>query len=124
MQKIILLTGAALAGLAVVIGAFGAHALKSFLETHQRTETFNTAVSYQFYHSLALLIIGALMFRMPHRLLQYSAWAHAAGIVLFSGSLYILCLTINNKWGAITPFGGLLFILGWILLLVAIAKTL
>ena len=124
MQKLVLVTGSVLAGLSVVIGAFGAHALKEILEANQRTDTFNTGVTYQFYHSLALLIIGLLMFKIPHRFLPLAAWTHIAGIVIFSGSLYLLCLTSNTKWGAITPIGGLLFIVGWILVVIAVIKSL
>jgi uncharacterized membrane protein YgdD (TMEM256/DUF423 family) len=123
MQKFILLAGAGLAGLSVVIGAFGSHALKGFLEANQRTDTFNIGVTYQFYHSLALLLIGALMFKIPHRFMHYAAWSHIAGIILFSGSLYMLCLTTNTKWGAITPLGGVLFIVGWVFLTISISKT-
>ena len=124
MQKLILLTGAVLAGLSVVIGAFGSHALKGLLEANQRTDTFNIGVTYQFYHSLALLLIGALMFKIPHRFMYYAAWSHIAGIILFSGSLYMLCLTTNAKWGIITPLGGVLFIVGWVFLTISISKTL
>ena len=74
-------------GLSVMLGAFGAHALKGMLEASQRTDTFTTAVTYQFYHSLALLIIGILMFKIPSRLLEYAAWSHIIGILIFSGSL-------------------------------------
>ncbi len=124
MQKIILILGTISAGLTVAIGAFGAHALKSMLEASQRTETFGTAVSYQFYHSLGLLIIGLLMFKTSHKYLQYAAWSHVAGILIFSGSLYILCLSNNPKWGAVTPFGGLLFIIGWIFLALGLLRSL
>jgi len=124
MQKIILLAGAGFAGLSVIIGAFGSHALKEILEANQRTDTFTTGVTYQFYHSLALLLIGGLMFKIPHRFMHYAAWSHIAGIILFSGSLYILCLTTNTKWGVITPLGGVFFIAGWIFLTIAIAKSL
>lgn len=113
-----------MAALSVAIGAFGAHTLKDLLEANQRTETFTTAVTYQFYHSLALLIIGILMYKIPHRFLEYAAWSHIVGIVMFSGSLYILCLSANTKWGMITPIGGLLFITGWLLLAIAIGKSL
>ena len=123
MQKFILLSGAVSSGLAVAIGAFGAHAMKATLELSQRTATFETAVKYQFYHSLGLLIIGLLMFRYQHALMNYAVWSHLAGILLFSGSLYILCLTNNTKWAMITPFGGLAFIIGWILLALSIYKT-
>ena len=98
--------------------------MKDLLESSGRTETFNTAVSYQFYHSLGLLIIGALMFKVTDKLLGYAAWAHMAGILFFSGSLYILCLTANGKWGAVTPIGGLLFLVGWVLMTLAIVRSL
>jgi uncharacterized membrane protein YgdD (TMEM256/DUF423 family) len=124
MQKLILLSGTMMAALSVTIGAFGAHTLKDLLEANQRTETFTTAVTYQFCHSLALLIIGMLMYKSPHRFLEYAAWSHIAGIVIFSGSLYILCISTNTKWGMITPIGGLLFITGWLLLAIAIGKSL
>jgi uncharacterized membrane protein YgdD (TMEM256/DUF423 family) len=124
MQKTVLIIGALSSGLSVAIGAFGAHALKTMLEASQRTETFNTAVSYQFYHSLALLAIGLLMFKMPQKYLQYAAWSHILGILVFSGSLYILCLSHNSKWGAVTPIGGLLFIAGWVFLAWGIFRSL
>ncbi|GJM27802.1 MAG: DUF423 domain-containing protein [Cyclobacteriaceae bacterium] len=123
MQKLILITGAISAGLSVAIGAFGAHALKDMLEASGRLDTFNTAVAYQFYHSLALLIIGGLMFNIPHKFMHYAAGTQLAGIFLFSGSLYLLCLSGNPKWGMVTPFGGLLFITGWILLTAAVLKS-
>lgn len=124
MQKLILIAGAFSSGLAVAIGAFGAHALKETLELSQRTATFETAVKYQFYHSLALLFIGLLMFKMPHKLLPYAAGLMVAGILVFSGSLYILCLSNNTKWGAVTPLGGLAFLVGWAFLVIAIQKSL
>ena len=123
MQKITLLLGAISSGVAVAIGAFGAHALKATLELSQRTATFETAVKYQFYHSLGLLIIGLLMYKFQHNLMNYAVWSHLAGILLFSGSLYILCLTNNTKWALITPFGGLAFIVGWVLLALSIYKS-
>ncbi len=123
MQKLILTAGAVLAMLSVGIGAFGAHALKDMLAASGRSDTFETAVAYQFYHSLGLLIIGILMYHIPNRYLQFAAWSHIAGVFLFSGSLYILCLTAQTKWGAVTPLGGLLFIAGWVLLVVALVKS-
>jgi len=122
MQKFILVVGAVSCALTVAIGAFGAHALKSLLEANQRVETFNTAVQYQMFHSLALLIIGILMLNYPQKLLSYAGWSHIAGVLLFSGSLYMLCLSGNTKWGAVTPIGGVFFIVGWILLMMAVIK--
>ncbi len=124
MQKFILITGSLLGGLAVIVGAFGAHALQTLLETHERVQTFETAVKYQFYHSLALLFLGLLMYNFSHKFLNYSAWSFIIGIALFSGSLYILCLTNNPKWGAVAPIGGLAFIVGWILMSIACYKSL
>ncbi|CAN5579323.1 DUF423 domain-containing protein [soil metagenome] len=122
MQKLIFITASVLGALSVMIGAFGAHALRETLQVTGRTETFETAVKYQFYHTLALLFIGLLMYRIESRLLEYAAYSLIAGILIFSGSLYILSLTGVTKWGAVTPIGGLFFIIGWILLLVAVAK--
>ncbi|MGI9544629.1 MAG: DUF423 domain-containing protein [Cyclobacteriaceae bacterium] len=124
MQKIALLAGASLGALGVMIGAFGAHAWRAALEAQQRMETFETAVKYQFYHALALILIGILMYNIQHRLLKYASWSMIAGILIFSGSLYVLCWTHNARWGAVTPIGGVLLILGWALLLVAIVKNL
>lgn len=120
MHKIFLLAGSLFAGLGVMIGAFGAHALKVTLERTQRLETFETAVKYQFYHAIALLALGLLLFHIQHRLLQFAGYSFIGGIIVFSGSLYILSLT-GLKWlGAITPIGGLLFIAGWLFLFIAV----
>jgi len=124
MQKIILILAAVLGALSVIIGAFGAHAFKELLETHQRMETFETGVKYQFYHILAMLGVGLLMFKIEDQWLNYSAYSFLAGIVLFSGSLYILSLTGITKWGAVTPLGGLFLILGWVFLIVSLSRNL
>lgn len=123
MQKFVLMTASVLGGLSVMIGAFGAHALQATLEAQGRIETFDTAVKYQFYHTLALLLIGLLMFRIQDKLLDYAAYAMMGGILVFSGSLYILCLSGVRWLGAVTPIGGLLFIIGWVLLLLSVAKS-
>lgn len=122
MQKLFLLTGSALGALTVMIGAFGAHALKSMLERTGRLETFETAVKYQFYHVLALLVLGLLMSRFDHKLLNYAGYSFITGVFIFSGSLYILCLTNVGKWGAVTPIGGLFLIAGWVMLFLGIYK--
>jgi uncharacterized membrane protein YgdD (TMEM256/DUF423 family) len=124
MQKLFLISGAILAGLGVAIGAFGAHALKALLEATNRTDTFETAVRYQFYHALALLVVGLLLFRLNSKLIQYAGNLMLAGTIVFSGSLYILCLTGTRWWGAITPIGGVLMIAGWILLIISLSKQL
>ncbi|MEM6840700.1 MAG: DUF423 domain-containing protein [Bacteroidota bacterium] len=123
MQKLVLMTAAGLGALSVMIGAFGAHALQATLEAQGRMDTFETAVKYQFYHTLALLYIGLLMFRIQDKLLDYAALSMIGGVLIFSGSLYILCLSGIRWLGAVTPIGGSLFIIGWVLLLVALAKS-
>lgn len=105
---------AALFGLlSVMIGAFGAHGLKDTLLANQRFDVFETAVSYQFYHTLALFLTAILMKASASKYLRWSAYFFAYGIFIFSGSLYALALTNISMLGAITPLGGLLFILGW-----------
>ena len=84
---------------------------------------FQTGVQYQFYHALALILIGLLMKQMPSPLLLWSAGLIAVGIVFFSGSLYMLALTGNKVFGPITPLGGLFFIIGWVLMFVSIVKS-
>lgn len=116
------MTGSVLGALSVMIGAFGAHALKNTLTTNGRLETFETAVKYQFYHVFALLIVGILLSRIDHKLLHYSGYSFIVGIIIFSGSLYTLCLTNVGKWGAVTPIGGVFFIIGWVLLFLGIYK--
>lgn len=122
MHKLILSIASISGALAVGLGAFGAHALKAKLEATDRLSTYQTAVQYHFYHTIALLAIGILMYKMESNWLNYSAYMMTGGILIFSGSLYTLCLT-NMRWlGAITPIGGLLFILGWLFLLLAVLK--
>jgi len=121
--KLVMLIASISGVLAVGIGAFGAHALKGKLEALNLLSTYQTAVQYHFYHTLLLLGIGILMCRMEEQWLTYAAYSTIAGIILFSGSLYILSLT-NIKWlGAITPVGGLGFILGWGFVFLAILKN-
>ncbi|GAB3238043.1 DUF423 domain-containing protein [Hymenobacter seoulensis] len=118
--RLILQLAALLGALGVGIGAFGAHGLRKMLEASGRFETFETAVRYQFYHALALLAVGILLHIKPElRSLSTVAWLWLGGILVFSGSLYVLCLTGITKLGAITPLGGVLFIAGWIMLLLA-----
>jgi uncharacterized membrane protein YgdD (TMEM256/DUF423 family) len=122
MKRNFLVAGALLAAVAVIAGAFGAHFLKTKL-TPESLQTFETAVRYQFYHAFGLLAVGILYESFPGKLLKWSGNLFITGIILFSGSLYILCGLPSMKWaGAITPIGGLCFITGWILLAVACAK--
>src|SRR5690606_15273898 len=112
--------GAASAGLAVAIGAFGAHALRPLLEANARVDTFELAVRYQFYHSFAILFAGILMSTFPSKHIGRGAICFLVGILIFSGSLYALSLSGIRVLGAITPIGGVGFIAGWLLLLVGI----
>ena len=121
MSKTIIMTAAILLALAVAIGAFGAHGLKAH-HSEAMLQTWKTGVEYHFYHSLGLLIIGVLSVLMPSNLLNWSAAFLYAGIILFSGSLYILALTGIRWLGAITPLGGISFIAGWMFLAVAVFK--
>lgn len=121
MGKTILMTASILLALAVALGAFGAHGLKSQLSTDM-LQTYKTGVEYHFYHALGLLLIGILAVSFPSELIKWSAICLVAGIVLFSGSLYALAVS-GIKWlGAITPIGGLSFIAGWVLLFLAVWK--
>lgn len=123
MHKLFLQFAAMSGTIAVALGAFGAHALKDKLTQSGTLETYQTAVSYQFYHTLALLGIGLFALKYPSNWINYSGIGMMIGVIVFSGSLYILCFT-GIKWlGAITPIGGLAFIIGWLMLFMAILKT-
>ncbi len=110
----VFITLASLSGmLAVVLGAFGAHALKGRLDDYA-LGVFQTAVQYHFYHSFALLAVGILALSQPQTaLLKSSGWLFLFGILVFSGSLYLLSITGVRWLGAVTPLGGLAFIAGW-----------
>ena len=111
----ILKTAAIFGAIAVGIGAFGAHGLKPMLESTGRLETFETAVKYHFYHSLALLALGTWTSVKPGlKKTALSFWGFSLGILIFSGSLYVLCLSGVTWLGAITPIGGGAFIVGWL----------
>ena len=120
-QKTTLITAGFFGNLAVDIGAFGAHALKDLLLANGRQDTFELAVRYQFYHTLALLFVGILMEKYPS--LKTAALFFTIGIILFSGSLYFLALANQPMWGAVTPIGGLGFIAGWLSFLWAVVKS-
>ena len=127
MYKTFLVLGTVLAGLGVVLGAFGAHGLKKLVGA-DTVGTYQTGVQYQMYHAFALIILGILFERFQNNYIIYSGWAFFAGIILFSGSLYLLAsLKAMNKAGVsgigiITPIGGLFFIIGWLSLLIALLK--
>ena len=127
MQKTFLKTAAVLGALSVILGAFGAHALKHLI-TDKNLQTFETGVRYQFYHVIALFITGILYKDFTNNYLEWAGRLFCLGILLFSGSLYLLSfIELTNmlglKWvGAITPLGGVCFITGWLLLALGISK--
>lgn len=115
-MRFFLAIGAVLAAIAVAAGAFGAHGLEGRVSP-DRLETFRTAVTYQMYHALALLLVGwAAGQPWTGGAIHGAGYCFLAGIVLFSGSLYVLVLTDTSWLGAITPLGGAAFIAGWLLL--------
>jgi uncharacterized membrane protein YgdD (TMEM256/DUF423 family) len=113
MDRTFLLIGSILGFLGVAFGAFGAHALRTRLSP-EMLSVFETGVRYQMYHAFAILIVAAAIGHLGSaRLLVLAGWAFSIGVVLFSGSLYVLALTGVGILGAVTPFGGLSFLLGW-----------
>ncbi|MBC3784013.1 DUF423 domain-containing protein [Spirosoma utsteinense] len=120
-MKFFIQAGAILGLIGVALGAFGAHALKNMLDETGRTATFETAVKYQFYHALALVLVGILLQLFGSnptiaKLLGWSGNSMLIGTLIFSGSLYVLCFTGITWLGAITPIGGVAMIAGWALL--------
>lgn len=123
-SKLVLIAATSLGALAVIIGAFSAHALKTILEQNDRVGTFETASRYHFYHAIALLIVGILFMNTPSKQLIYSSWSFVLGILFFSGSLYALSVTNYKILGAVAPIGGLFLVAGWILLLWHLLRSL
>jgi uncharacterized membrane protein YgdD (TMEM256/DUF423 family) len=126
MHKRFLIIAALLGALSVALGAFAAHGLKTII-TADVLQIFETAVKYQMYHSLALLAAGILMQQSGAKQLKWAANFFITGIILFSGSLYLLCYIKHHQiaaiWvGAVTPFGGLCFIAGWMFLAVGVSR--
>ena len=118
----LLRTGAALALLGVVLGAFGAHALKNSLSADMLA-AYQTGVQYHLLHALGIVLIAILAASQPTwRRLHLAGWLMAVGVPLFSGSLYLLAITGVRTFGAITPLGGLCFIAAWGLLVIAPAR--
>jgi uncharacterized membrane protein YgdD (TMEM256/DUF423 family) len=128
MSKTFLIIAAALGALSVTLGAFAAHGLKKIVSP-ETVATFETGVRYQFYHTFALLATALLLQRMQGSSLVWAGYCFIIGIVLFSGSLYALTAlkaieTVGlNGVGIVTPFGGLFFIAGWLLMLIGIIKN-
>lgn len=127
MHKLFLSIGALLGGVAVALGAFGAHGLKKIVAP-ETVNTFQTGVQYQMYHALALVAVALVFEKYPGKLLEWSGISFSIGILLFSGSLYLLTLLkATGKVGLegigiITPFGGLFFIAGWLLLFLGVVR--
>ncbi len=126
MHKGFLKTAAIIGALSVALGAFAAHGLKK-IYSPDNLQVFETAVRYQFYHVFALLAAGVLYASFPGRLITWAGRLFISGIILFSGSLYVLCYVKHSEmpltWiGAITPLGGVCFIAGWLMLFLAVLK--
>lgn len=128
MHKLFLSTGALLGGIAVAFGAFGAHGLKKIVPP-ETVNTFQTGVQYQMYHALALITVAIIFEKFPNKLMSWAGICFCLGILLFSGSLYLLTiLKATGKVGLegvgiITPFGGLFFIAGWLLFFVGVMRN-
>jgi len=127
MHKTFLSLGALLGGIAVALGAFGAHGLKKIVSTDV-VSVFQTGVQYQMYHTLALLVIAIVYERLPNKWIKWSGHLFSFGILFFSGSLYLITALKAEERptpaliGAITPIGGLLFILGWLSFLIGLFR--
>ncbi|MDJ1178005.1 DUF423 domain-containing protein [Roseofilum sp. BLCC_M91] len=114
MSQVFLTLGSLLAAIAVAAGAFASHALKEQL-SDRSLEIFETATKYQMYHALAIILVALWLSSLPAQnpWMVTTGWAFVAGILLFSGSLYALSVTGIKILGAITPFGGVAFLIGW-----------
>jgi len=121
MERTFFTMGALFAGLAVAGGAFGAHALRDRLAPDMLA-IFETGARYQMYHALALLAVAWATVRWPESSAVLAGWCFVAGIVVFSGSLYVLAFTGVRWLGAITPLGGLAFLAGWALLVWTVSR--
>ena len=129
MHSVFVMTGTFLAGLAVILGAFGAHGLKKIVPPETVT-TFQTGVQYQMYHALALIFVGMLFEKVDSGVMKWAGICFVIGILLFSGSLYLITLlkaknTVGlSGRGIITPFGGLFFVAGWLMMFIGVWRSL
>ncbi|MBM7653946.1 DUF423 domain-containing protein [Neobacillus cucumis] len=122
-MKAFIIVGAINAFLAVALGAFGAHGLKDRLDAYY-LDIWKTGVTYQMFHAIGILIIAMLLGKVPmSSLFNWSGWLMLAGIIFFSGSLYILSLTKVGVLGAITPIGGVCFLAAWVLMIIGAVKN-
>lgn len=117
----LIIIGAISGFLSISFGAFGAHAIKQWMSADLMS-IYQTAVSYQIYHSLGLILIALVYQQQQHKLIKIAGWIMLAGIIIFSGSLYTLSLTDTRWLGAITPIGGTLLLFAWLLLGLGVSK--
>lgn len=128
MNKTFLIAASLLGVIAVILGAFGAHGLQRITEDEKILHGFQTAVQYQFYHVLALLAVAIIFEKLPGSMIKWAGNCFIAGIILFSGSLYLITIlkiqesNAVKMVGPVTPAGGVFFIAGWLLLLTAVLK--
>jgi uncharacterized membrane protein YgdD (TMEM256/DUF423 family) len=121
--KTFLVAGGVASLLAVALGAFGAHALRNRISP-EMLAVWHTGIEYHVFHALGLLAVGIVAIHLPDStLLRWSGWAMFAGMVLFSGSLYVLALSGERWLGAVTPIGGLAFLAAWALFVAAVLKA-
>ena len=121
MDRIFFVTASIFGFLGVALGAFAAHGLKTYLDAGSLV-TFETGVRYQMYHTFALLVVALAYVKWPGKALIASGWLFITGIILFSGSLYVLSLSGMRSLGMITPFGGVAFLAGWLCLAWSVLK--
>ena len=123
MSQFIISCGAVSAALSVILGAFGAHGLKTRL-TPEVLATFETGVQYQFYHSLGLILVGVVLHTVrASTMVSVAGGLMLAGILLFSGSLYLICFTGIRSFGMVAPIGGTAFIAAWLLLAIGVRRS-
>jgi uncharacterized membrane protein YgdD (TMEM256/DUF423 family) len=121
--KLFIILGALNGFIAVALGAFGAHGLEGKIPD-KYLETWQTAVQYQMFHAVGLLVLGLLAGKISSPLINWSGWLMLIGIILFSGSLFVLSVTQIKVLGAITPLGGVSFLVAWVLMIIAAYKYL
>ncbi len=128
MHRNLIKTATLFAALSVILGAFGAHKLKEILDDNNFSG-FQTGVTYQFYHSLALLALGILYKRYPNKLMEWAGYLFVAGMILFSGSLYLLTILSATKkvglgvFALLTPIGGILLVAGWVAFFLGVPRV-
>jgi uncharacterized membrane protein YgdD (TMEM256/DUF423 family) len=121
--KLFIILGALNGFIAVALGAFGAHGLEGKIPD-KYLETWQTAVQYQMFHAVGLLVLGLIAGKIDSPLINWSGWLMLIGIILFSGSLFVLSVTQIKVLGAITPLGGVSFLVAWVLMIIAAYKYL